>query len=173
MDHHRTGGGRTVGLMTAITTVDRGPRVVARRVTVNAPAEELFALVGDPHKHGLLDGSGTVRHNVKGPSDLTTGAKFTTAMRMYGVPYRITCTVTEHVDSPERKVVEWAHPAGHRWRWEFTPTPEGQTEVIESFDNSRSKLGRFFEKVGVADQNAASITKTLSGLAARYGGAAG
>ena len=91
--------------MTEISTVDRGPRVVARSVTVNAPAEELFGLVNDPSKHGLVDGSGTVQDNVKGPSALSQGAKFTTAMRMYGVPYRITCTVTDHVDTPEYKVV--------------------------------------------------------------------
>lgn len=156
--------------MAAITTVDRGPRVIARSVTVNAPAGELFALVNDPRKHGLVDGSGTVRDNVKGPSALSQGAKFTTAMRMYGVPYRITCTVTDHVDTPEHKVVEWAHPAGHRWRWEFTPTADGRTEVTESFDSRRSKLGKFFEIVGVADQNAAGITETLSGLAAKYEG---
>ena len=154
--------------MTAITTVDRGPRVVARSVTVNAPAGELFALVNDPRKHGLVDGSGTVQDNVKGPSALFEGAKFTTSMRMYGVPYRITCTVTDHVDTPEYKVVEWAHPAGHRWRWEFTPTADGRTEVTESFDNRRSKLGKLFEIVGMADKNAAGITKTLSGLAAKY-----
>ena len=154
--------------MTAITTVDRGPRVVARSVTVNAPADELFALVNDPRKHGLVDGSGTVKDNVKGPSTLSKGAKFTTAMRMYGVPYRITCTVTEHLDTPEQKVIEWAHPAGHRWRWEFTPTADGRTEVTESFDNRPSKIGKVFEKVGVSDQNAAGITETLSRLAARY-----
>ncbi|WP_291081391.1 SRPBCC family protein [Dietzia sp. UBA5065] len=154
--------------MTAVTTVDRGPGVVARRVTVNAPAEELFALVNDPRKHGLLDGSGTVRDTVKGPTALSKGAKFTTGMRMYGVPYRITSTVTEHVDTPELKVVEWAHPAGHRWRWEFTPITADTTEVTEVFDNRPSKLGKVFELVGVADQNAAGITRTLSGLAARY-----
>ena len=154
--------------MTSITTVDRGPRVVARRVTVNAPADELFALVNDPAKHGLVDGSGTVRDNVKGPSALSEGAKFTTRMRMYGVPYRITSTVTEHVDTPELKVVEWAHPAGHRWRWEFTPTADGRTEVTESFDNRQSKIGRVMERVGMAEKNAGGITETLSRLAAKY-----
>ncbi len=154
--------------MASITTVDRGPRVVARRVTVNAPADELFALVNDPRKHGLVDGSGTVRDNVSGPFELSKGAKFTTTMRMYGVPYRITCTVTEHVDTPEIKTLEWAHPAGHRWRWEFTPVSADVTEVTESFDNSTSKLGRVMERVGMARQNAAGITATLSGLAERY-----
>lgn len=154
--------------MSNVITVDRGPRVVARRVTVNAPADQLFALVNDPRKHGLVDGSGSVRDNVKGPASLSKGAKFTTKMRMYGVPYRITSTVTEHVDTPESKVVEWAHPAGHRWRWEFTPVSDGSTEVTESFDNRPSKMGRLMEKVGMAERNGQGITETLSKLAAKY-----
>ncbi|MDV8001386.1 SRPBCC family protein [Rhodococcus sp. IEGM 1408] len=154
--------------MSPVTTVDRGPRVVARRVTVNAPAAELFALVNDPRKHGIVDGSGTVKDNVKGPSTLSPGARFTTKMRMYGVPYRITCKVTDHADTPESKVVEWQHPAGHRWRWEFAPVTAETTEVTESFDNRASKLGKFFEIVGVADQNAAGITASLERLAAKY-----
>src|SRR5699024_6643651 len=108
---HRTEEGLP---MAAVTTVDRGPGVIARRVTVNAPADELFALVNDPRQHGRVDGSGTVRDNVRGPAQLSQGAKFTTAMKMFGVPYRLTCTVTAHEDSPQRKVIEWQHPAGHR-----------------------------------------------------------
>ena len=44
-----------------VSTVEVGPRKVARRVTVNAPAADLFALAADPHRHHELDGSGTVR----------------------------------------------------------------------------------------------------------------
>jgi len=154
--------------MTAVTTVDRGPRVVARSVIVNAPAADLFALLTDPRKHGLVDGSGTVKDNVKGPSALSEGARFTTAMRMFGVPYRITSTVTEYVDTPDQKIIEWAHPAGHRWRWEFAPTADGRTEVTESFDPRPSKIGKVFEKIGVAEQNAAGITASLSRLAEKF-----
>ena len=154
--------------MTAVTTVDRGPRVVARGVIANAPAADLFALLTDPRKHGLVDGSGTVKDNVKGPSALSEGARFTTAMRMFGVPYRITSTVTEYVDTPDQKIIEWAHPAGHRWRWEFAPTADGRTEVTESFDPRPSKIGKVFEKIGVAEQSAAGSTASLSRLAEKF-----
>ena len=154
--------------MAAATTLDRGPGVIARRVTVNAPAEELFALVNDPRKHGQVDGSGTVRNNVKGPETLSKVAKFTTNMRMFGVPYRLTCTVTAHEDTPERKLVEWEHPAGHRWRWEFVPVTAGSTEVTESFDPTKSKIGRVLEVTGLAGRNVAGIEQTLAKLAARY-----
>lgn len=154
--------------MSAISTVDRGPGVIARRVTVNAPADELFALVNDPRKHSVVDGSGTVVKNVKGPQQLFLGAKFATSMRMYGVPYRLTCTITDHEDTPQRKVVEWEHPAGHRWRWEFVPVSEGSTEVTESYDGTTSKVGRFQEITGLAGRNVAGITNTLERLAGKY-----
>ena len=154
--------------MTAVTVIDRGPGVIARRVTVNAPAGELFALVNDPRKHGQVDGSGTVRDNVRGPEQLSQGAKFTTAMKMFGVPYRLTCTVTEHEDTEDRKIIEWEHPAGHRWRWEFVPTAAGTTEVTESYDGTTSKVGSLLEIVGLAGRNVAGIEQTLEKLAATY-----
>lgn len=101
-----------------VSSVDAGPRRVSRTVEVQAPAGELFALVADPSRHGELDGSGTVPETVKGPQRLTEDARFSVKMKQYGVPYRITSRVTE---ISEGRVVEWRHPFGHRWRWEFTP----------------------------------------------------
>ena len=77
-----------------VTVVDAGPNQVSRSVEVNAPAAELFAIVADPRRHHELDGSGTVGGNIKCPGELVPGAKFSTKMRMYGVPYRITSTIT-------------------------------------------------------------------------------
>jgi hypothetical protein len=39
-----------------------------------------------------------------------------TKMRMFGVPYRITSTVTALKPGA---LIEWRHPFCHRWRWEF------------------------------------------------------
>ena len=39
----------------AVTEVDAGPQRIARRVVVNAPAAEVFAIVIDPHRHPELD----------------------------------------------------------------------------------------------------------------------
>ena len=100
----------------AVTVVDAGPRRVCRSVEVAAPAAELFAMAADPRRHSDLDGSGTVQANLKAPSKLTVGSKFSTKMRMLGLPYRITSTVT--LLQPD-ELVEWRHPFGHRWRWEF------------------------------------------------------
>jgi hypothetical protein len=150
----------------AVTTVDAGQRKVARRVSVQAPAAEIFALVADPHRHPELDGSGTVRDSaVVGPDRLSEGAKFTVGMKQYGVPYKITSTVTAFEDD---HVVEWQHPMGHRWRWELVETEPGTTEVTETFDYTDAKSPRVLELLGQPGKNAAGITNTLDALATRF-----
>ena len=85
-----------------VSKVEAGPQKVARRVLVHAPAAEIFSIVSDPHRHPELDGSGTVRDiDVKGPHHLAVGDKFTVGMKQYGVPYKITSTVTEVADGQD------------------------------------------------------------------------
>jgi YD repeat-containing protein len=153
-----------------VEQVDQGPRRVARAVTVQAPAEDVFSLVADPHRHGELDGSGTVGGTVSGPTRLSEGERFSVAMKQYGVPYRITSRVTRF---EEGRVVEWRHPAGHRWRWEATPLTPTSTRVTETFDYSTvpSLQAKAFELLGVPKQNAAGIEATLRGLASRWSAA--
>jgi uncharacterized protein YndB with AHSA1/START domain len=90
-----------------VAIVDAGRNQVSRSVEVNAPAAELFAAVADPRRHHEVDGSGTVRGNIKCPAQMVPGAKFSTKMRMFGVPYRITSTVT--AIRPD-ELIEWRHP---------------------------------------------------------------
>lgn len=142
--------------------MDNGPRKVSFTTEVDRSADELFALAADPHRHHELDGSGTVRAAVTGPSRLGTGDRFSVKMKMYGVPYRITSRVTELVDG---RVVEWRHPAGHRWRWEFEPTATG-TRVTETFDYSTvaDLHAKALELAGFHKKNAVGIRKTLEKL---------
>ena len=151
-----------------VTTVDSGPRRVSRSVVVEAPVHELFAMVADPHRHPEIDGSGTVRDNpVKGPDQLSDGAKFSVAMKQYGVPYTITSTATE---VREDEVVEWKHPLGHRWRWELEALSPTSTRVTETFDYSTALSPKMLEIFKMDAANATGITRTLQGLAARYAG---
>jgi len=149
---------------------EQGARRVARTVEVQASSDDVFALVADPHRHGELDGSGTVRDTVSGPRRLTQGARFSVAMKQFGVGYRITSTVTRIEDG---RVVEWRHPAGHRWRWEMTQLTPTSTRVTETFDYSTvpAMQGKVLELLGVPRKNAAGIEATLCQLAARYAGA--
>jgi uncharacterized protein YndB with AHSA1/START domain len=149
-----------------IVRVDAGPRKVSRRTQVAAPAAELFDLVADPHRHHELDGSGTVRAKVKGPDRLSEGARFTVAMTMRHVPYRITSRVTEF---DANRVLEWRHPLGHRWRWEFAVLGPDLTEVTETFDYSHAgPAGKVYELLRFPATNAQGIRATLRQLRARY-----
>jgi uncharacterized protein YndB with AHSA1/START domain len=151
----------------AVTVVDAGRRKISRAVEVQAPATEVFDLVADPHRHGELDGSGTVLDTVQGPRRLSRDARFSVRMKQYGVPYRITSRVTDFDDG---RVVEWRHPMGHRWRWELTPLSAGRTRVTETFDYSQvdSLRAKGLELLGYPQRNGAGIEATLRQLQARY-----
>lgn len=148
---------------------DAGPHQVSRSIEVNAPASELFAIVADPRRHHELDGSDTVRDNVTCPDQVIPGARFTTAMKMFGVPYRIASTIT--AVKPD-ELFEWRHPFGHRWRWEFralTPTVTTVTETFDFSDAGRIKNAlRYYERTGFAKGNAKGIEATLTKLRDRY-----
>ncbi|GAB2937445.1 hypothetical protein GCM10027047_37530 [Rhodococcus aerolatus] len=150
-----------------VSPLDAGPRKVARQTTVAAPVGEVFALVADPHRHHEIDGSGTVRDTVSGPERLSSGATFSVGMKQYGVPYKITSRVTAFEDD---RLVEWQHPMGHKWRWEFAGTDAGHTQVTETFDYSTAKAPKMLELLGQPAKNAGGIEETLRGLARRFGG---
>jgi hypothetical protein len=154
-----------------VETVDAGPDRVSRSVVVNAPAAELFAIVADPRRHRELDGSGTVGDNAHGPSRLVAGARFGTKMKMFGVPYRVTSVVTAL--KPD-ELVEWRHPVGHHWRWEFVALTPTTTRVTETFDFSdsgpiKARL-KYYLRTGFAKSNARGIEATLTRLRDRYAG---
>jgi hypothetical protein len=154
-----------------VTVVERGPHQVSRRVEVAAPAADLYAMVADPRRHHELDGSGTVGDNITVPSQLLEGSKFSTHMKMFGLPYRITSTITSLIPN---EVFEWRHPLGHRWRWEFESLSPTLTRVTETFDyrdagSLKNKL-KYYERTGFRKANASGIEKTLGKLRDRYAG---
>jgi hypothetical protein len=152
-----------------VTAVDAGRNQVSRSVEVHAPAADLFAIVADPRRHHEVDGSGTVRENIRAPQRLVSGARFTTQMRMFGVPYRITSTVTAM--KPD-ELIEWRHPVGHHWRWEFAAITPTITRVTETFDYRDTGLLKdrlkYYARTGFAKRNAAGIEATLAKLRGRY-----
>jgi hypothetical protein len=150
-----------------VETVDVGPRRVCRRAVIAAPSTELFEIVAHPRQHRELDGSGTVGAEISGADRLSEGAQFSMHMKQHGFPYRITSKVTEF---DEGRVVEWQHPMGHRWRWEFASQGEDSTVVTETFDYSRLGAAKawFLQASRVPKSNSAGIEATLSGLQERF-----
>ncbi|WP_072687210.1 SRPBCC family protein [Rhodococcus marinonascens] len=153
----------------SVTIVDAGPGQTSRSVEVAAPAAELFAIVADPSRHHELDGSGTVGDNIVAPPKLVAGSRFATKMRMFGMPYRITSTITAL--KPD-ELIEWRHPLGHHWRWEFTALSPKLTRVTETYDyrntGSIKERLRFYQRTGFVKSNAAGIEATLAKLRSRH-----
>jgi hypothetical protein len=154
-----------------VNLVDAGPLQVSRSVEVAAPAAELYAMAADPRHHSELDGSGTVCDNIRVPAKLAVGSKFSTKMKMYGLPYRITSTVTA---LKPNELVEWRHPLGHRWRWEFESLSPTLTRVTETFDyrnaGALKNALKYYELMGFRKANATGIEATLAKLHDRYAG---
>lgn len=137
---------------------DNDQQVSVSRV-IDAPPEDIFAVLTDPAQHPVIDGSGTVKATSSGSERLELGSKFGMKMRM-GLPYRIGNTVVEY--EPDR-LIAWRHLGGHRWRYELEPV-DGGTEVTETFDWSTARSPRFIEMMGYPDKHPKNMTRTLERL---------
>jgi uncharacterized protein YndB with AHSA1/START domain len=146
--------------------IQRGSRQIARSIVVNAPASTLFEILVHPDRHREIDGSGTVGASSTGNGRMVQGETFTMSMKMFGIPYRITSTVTEVVAD---RVVEWQHPGGHRWRYEFEPLGPESTRVTEIWDYRDAKAAKAYEILGVPKRNTAGIESTLTRMAEQFG----
>ncbi|MDA3648745.1 SRPBCC family protein [Saccharopolyspora indica] len=131
---------------------------VSSSTVVNAPAEVVFAVLADPRKHSVIDGSGTVQGEISGPERLVLGSRFGMRMRK-GIGYRITNTVVEY---EENRLIAWRHAMPARWRYELEPEGEA-TRVTETFDYA-AMLPKLVARTGLPAQNLRSIEATLRRL---------
>lgn len=159
--------------------VQAGPTAISYSITVNADADELWRLLADPHRHHEVDGSGTVKPKVTGPHRLSVGDEFSVHMVMYRVPYVMKLVTTA---AEPGRLIEWRHPGGHRWRWEFetlehdadTNTDDAEagprTRVTETFDYSGVKplVARGYRLLRRTNENDKGIRSSLTRLAGRY-----
>lgn len=145
----------------AVTAHDTKDAVV-RRAVIARPADELYAVLADPRQHHVVDGGGTVGEIVSGSAPLTKGDSFTVKMKMFGAPYRIKSKVTAATPG---QVIEWRHPLGHRWRWEFAAQADGSTEVTHSFVHGASPLGPVLLR-SAGKVNGKGMERSLTNLAA-------
>ena len=70
------------------------------------------------------------------------------------------------------ELVEWRHPVGHLWRWQFealSPTTARVTETFDYHDAGKIKnaIG-YYHLIGATKFNATGIESTLSKLQSRY-----
>jgi hypothetical protein len=116
-------------------------------------------VLADPAKHGIIDGSGTVKQAKGNPQRLSLGSRFSMGMKM-GIPYSTKNTVVEF---EEGRLIAWQHFGKHRWRYTLEPV-EGGTEVTETFDWSTARSPWFIEKMGYPEKHPANMAKTLERL---------
>lgn len=111
--------------------VETGSRwAKAARITIHAPAAEIFDVLADPSTHAQFDGSGTVQSLTSGPKRLALGSRFGMGMRI-AVRYR---TDNEVVEFDEGHRIAWCHFNKHRWRYELESVDDTATVVTETFD---------------------------------------
>ncbi len=141
--------------------------VVSVQRVIPAPAEKIFALLADPHRHQDFDGSGTVRDAKNVPDKLKLGSTFGMSMRL-GVPYSMVSKVVEY-DENRRLAWQTVPPfplvkkvtGGRIWRYELESV-EGGTLVKESWDiTHEGVLSKPAVKMA-ADQTRKNMEATLA-----------
>ena len=111
-------------------------KIKSARIVINAPADKIFAILSNPHRHKEIDGSATIQENISGPDKLVLGSKFGMKMHL-GIDYRIRNTVVEY---KENELIAWRHLGRWVWRYELVNIGPQMTQVTETFDASRAPL---------------------------------
>ncbi len=140
---------------------------------INAPAEQIFALIADAGKHSSFDGSGTVDHSRQPSQPLTLGSTFGMSMRgrpeSLFLPYRTTNTVIEF--ETDRRIA-WKTTmgplgliGGRIWRYELEPVADG-TLVRETWDVSADRQRPMLKMGSTPRQAEDGMRATLERIAA-------
>lgn len=113
-------------------------------MTINAPAEVIFATLADPDRHPDIDGTGWVHQPLDGQPLTAAGQIFRMAMYHPNHPdgnYEMANRV-QVFDPPKALSWEPGYDAGNGhlsfggwiWRYDLAPAGQGQTEVTLSYD---------------------------------------
>lgn len=137
---------------------------------IPAPANELFDILSNPHRHTELDGSGFVRGLDHGDRLDAVGQKFTMNMtgEHMGGEYQTDNFVSAY---DENKMIGWktapagTEPPGWEWLWELTSQGSDSTTVSLTYDWSRVTDQELLEKVGFPLVSDAELEDSLGKLA--------
>jgi uncharacterized protein YndB with AHSA1/START domain len=150
----------------------QGNTISVERV-IDAPAEQIFALIADAGKHYRIDGSGTVDRSVERSQPLALGSTFSMSMRgrpeTLFLPYRTTNTVVEF--EADRRIA-WKTTmgplgliGGRIWRYELEPMA-GRTRVRETWDVSTDRQRPMLRRGSTPEQAEDGMRATLERIAA-------
>lgn len=133
------------------------PKVKSARISIAAPAAEIFEIIARPSLHPKIDGSNSVKSVNWGPERLSLGAKFGMKMRI-GIPYRVTNQVVEF---EEGKLIAWRHLGRWVWRYELQAKTPLETIVTESFDGRPSPFQWWLKSRNAYPYVEKALAKTL------------
>ena len=140
--------------------------------TINAPAERVWQLVGDPTR--MEDFSSEV-HKVTwsgGSSGPAEGARFRGSNKRGWHRWATSCTVMSHVPGKE---VAWNVDFGPfaiaQWGFRIEPAGDGACTLVQSFDDRRTKVLRAGPVSVIArgvkdvnEHNRTEMTRTLAAI---------
>jgi hypothetical protein len=148
-----------------------GDKVVTVEREIQAPADELWAMVSDVTRMGEWSPEATGAKWLKGATGPAVGARFTGRNR---AGWRRWSTVGEIVECDPGSAFAFDVSAGPfkvaRWSYRFEPTAGG-TRVVEQWDDERTSslmavIGKVASGVGDrASHNRAGMEQTLENLA--------
>jgi Polyketide cyclase / dehydrase and lipid transport len=140
-------------------------------IDINAPAEQIYALVSDLPSMGKWSPEATGGKWLGGATEATRGARFRGTNRNGFFRWSTVCTIT--AAEPGREI-EWVTKAvglltGALWSYDLKPNGSGGTTVTESTEDRRGFLLRVTAPVtvGVKDRaahNRKSMQTTLERL---------
>ena len=113
---------------------DDEQRVVTSSRVIKAPVDQVFELIADPARQVEWEGNNDLQHAAPGQRIRQAGGVFVSTTTR-GVERE------NHVSEfEEGRRIAWMPgvvgegPAGHVWRWEVEPTPEGHTLATHTYD---------------------------------------
>lgn len=147
-------------------TVTSDDNSISASIEVDAPPAEVFDFIRRPANHPEISGDGTVKGDRSGPEVLSEGDKFGMNMKL-GVPYRMTSTVKEF---EQDRLIAWAHPGRHRWRWTIEPLDGGRSRVTETFDLSTALVPPALRLIGFPKRHHDNVAESVANVAAHFSG---
>jgi uncharacterized protein YndB with AHSA1/START domain len=131
------------------------PREVSVSRVIAADPAAIFAVLADPSKHPIIDGSDSLVHVNGSPSQLVLGDKFSMKMKI-GFSYSIKNTVVEY---EKDRLIGWRHFG----RYTLEPV-DGGTRVTETFDWSKAIIPKMIELQHYPEKHPVGMAKTLERL---------
>ena len=137
------------------------PRVVSHERIVDAPAEQVFALVAEPAVQPTWDGNDNLLTATEGQRVRGVGDVFVTSLTSGSVRENHVVEFEEGRRIAWRPAEPGLPPFGHLWRWELGPLDAARPLVRHTYDWSELTDPKRFDraKATTSDRLGASVDR--------------